>query len=1647
MNHLKIIFLRQLIASIFAAILSMTIAYGHGFEVLVFTKASGYNHPSRDEGSAAIEALGLVHDFGVTVTDDATVFINALPASHVVVFMNTTGDILTDTQQNTFETWYQAGKGFVGIHAAADTEPDWDWYIEMLGAQFSDHPAGTHEATVKIMDRVHPITNVIDSTTSERVSNWVIEDEWYNFVASPRGDVHVLAVLDEDTYVGGTHGDDHPIAWCQEFDGGRSVYLAGGHPEEIYSEEILLGLMSNAIEWAAGELGGDSGATIDSNYEKVVLDDNVSRPMAIDVDEDGRVFLVERYGAIKVHDQDTGVTTTIGTLDTYTTGEYGALGIALAPDFATTDNLYINWTPNPGSETDSRISRFTLDANGDLDLSSEVIILEYYTDRPSVTGNKGNHLGGCLRFDAEGNLYIGIGDNTDAYNWSPRNDASVGLDARKGSPNTNDFRGKILRITPNVGGGSGDHPNYTIPDGNLFTVGTALTRPEIYVMGCRNNFRFCIDPYTDWLYFGDVGPDANSVDSGAYGGPLGHDEFNQVKEAGWYGWPYYIADGLPYYDGNGDPWTVATMQADLADYFDNSSGFTNSLGEAGDPSLLGVPEPAWIWYTDFDTTSPEQFSELETVHRSAMAGQVYQHQSGYNFPQYYDGSLFIMEFMRNLILEVKTNPDGSIFEITKFAPNIFFSRPIDMKFGPDGCMYVIEWGSAWGSGTSSDTKLVKVQYTQEQATPVAVASTDVTEGGLPLIVNFSSTGSSDPDSTEFTFGWDFDGDQVIDSTDENPTHTYTQPGVYNAILTVTDLDGLYSRSTVTINVGNNRPVLTMIEPTAYSFFDWGDTVQFEFIVEDEEDGTSAAGQITDSDVLFETSLGHVDHLHNSGQYNQLSGEIVIARDDSHGFDDDLSIIFDANYTDSGATGTEPLSGTARAGCYPKITMAQTYSGQSGVTTSLTSDSMGGGVDIVDIDHEDYLYFSDRNLSAIDAIRLRATSDSGGTVEVREGSPTGNLIGEISVPAGDGSTYLDYTATLSGVTPVTQDIYFVFVSASGSDFMKLNWINFRGIGVTVIAGRPSVESIDFIATNHVQITFDQEMDYATLAASSNYGFSDSVVVSEASPSSNQQSVVLTLDGAEENHYYDLTLSNIEDLAGDEIEPNTQFTVLNFVTAEPQFYFGLNAAGESHTDAEGNLYVSDTPQAITSLLVNFVRNTTDPAPVSATASHFAAADSGVSSSATVNVITTKAPSAQAVTADGLSGVTVSNSGSSGIHTADKGDYEGQAIVDSYIYEAHDYGTSDDSQLTIDGLNDVAAGNEIKLTLWGVGDTDDADVTFQVVYNGSTVGTQTTDYETPADSYVQFTFDKVEGQDSITVNWGSGGSSTGGLNGFALTVWEDATGFTFTDTKTGSRDNAIANTEDDVLYQSERYIGGVNDFAYAIPVPNGSYQVLLRFAESYASAAGLREFNVQIEGGSDIFASDLDIFAEVGKNVAYDYLVDDIEVSDGVLDIDFLDRGVNNPTVNAIGIFQIQSSSSELPDPSFASYLRDNPESLSTASSDIDNDGLSALLEYALGGDDEAKDSNLLPAINLSGDDFSFSYERPTGLPDVLYIVEASDSLDAESWVAVTSSQSVTNQGNGKETVTFDNLKTAATDAGFTDGDCFFRLRAELVALPDE
>ncbi len=213
--------------------------------ILVFSKTAGFRHGSIPTGIAAIKKLGQQNRFAVEATEDAAQFTDTnLARFSTVIFLNTTGDVLDENQQAAFERFIRGGGGYLGIHAAADTEYDWPWYGRLVGAYFKTHPA-IQDAIVIVADRVHP-------STKHLPMRWQRRDEWYEFRANPRGKVHILATLDESTYQGGGMGHDHPIAWCHEFDGGWAFYTAGGHTKESYAEPAFLQHILGGILWTAG---------------------------------------------------------------------------------------------------------------------------------------------------------------------------------------------------------------------------------------------------------------------------------------------------------------------------------------------------------------------------------------------------------------------------------------------------------------------------------------------------------------------------------------------------------------------------------------------------------------------------------------------------------------------------------------------------------------------------------------------------------------------------------------------------------------------------------------------------------------------------------------------------------------------------------------------------------------------------------------------------------------------------------------------------------------------------------------------------------------------------------------------------------------------------------------------------------------------------------------------------------------------------------------------------------------------------------------------------------------------------------------------------------------------------------------------------
>ncbi|KAB2976750.1 DUF1080 domain-containing protein [Streptomyces sp. SS1-1] len=220
------------------------------YRVLVFSKTAGFRHSSIDEGVAALRDLGAANNFTVTATEDAGAFTAAnLSQFRAVVFLSTTGDVLDGAQQTAFEQYLGAGGGYVGVHAAADTEYDWPFYEGLAGALFQSHPA-IQPATVKVEDRAHDATAHLGRT-------WQRTDEWYNYRTNPRSSAHVLASLDESSYSGGTMSGDHPIAWCKDYAGGRAFYTGGGHTEESYADPAFRRHLLGGVRWAAGLVQAD----------------------------------------------------------------------------------------------------------------------------------------------------------------------------------------------------------------------------------------------------------------------------------------------------------------------------------------------------------------------------------------------------------------------------------------------------------------------------------------------------------------------------------------------------------------------------------------------------------------------------------------------------------------------------------------------------------------------------------------------------------------------------------------------------------------------------------------------------------------------------------------------------------------------------------------------------------------------------------------------------------------------------------------------------------------------------------------------------------------------------------------------------------------------------------------------------------------------------------------------------------------------------------------------------------------------------------------------------------------------------------------------------------------------------------------------
>lgn len=458
------------------------------------------------------------------------------------------------------------------------------------------------------------------------------------------------------------------------------------------------------------------------------VDDWLKDPLELSVAADGRVFFVERDGVVKVWKPGATISEIVGKLNPFTGLEDGLLGIALDPNFTKNGWVYLYYAlpemlkdPNGQKAGENVLSRFTI-RNNQLDLLSEKQLFKVRTQREVCC-----HSGGSVHFDSAGNLYLSTGDNTnpfesDSYAPIDERPGRGPWDAQKSAANPNDLRGKVLRIKPKADG------TYEIPKGNLFPAprkteflpqrstergagrliwqwnppakGLRGTRPEIFAMGCRNPFRISIDPKKGILYWGDVGPDANSIKEGR--GPAGYDEINQARKAGFFGWPYFVGDNRAY-------WKYDFATKTSGAQFDAAHPVNNSPNNTGIHDLPPA-QPAFIYYPYSPST---KFPAVNVGGgRTAMAGPVYYFdeklKSPHKLPREFDHTLFIYEWSRNWIIAVHLDAKENIAKMERFCSDMTFKRPTDMELGPDGCLYIIEYGTAWGN--NMDSQIVRIEY-------------------------------------------------------------------------------------------------------------------------------------------------------------------------------------------------------------------------------------------------------------------------------------------------------------------------------------------------------------------------------------------------------------------------------------------------------------------------------------------------------------------------------------------------------------------------------------------------------------------------------------------------------------------------------------------------------------------------------------------------------------------------------------------------------------------------------------------------------------------------------------------------------------------------------------------------------------------------
>jgi glucose/arabinose dehydrogenase len=583
-----------------------------------------------------------------------------------------------------------------------------------------------------------------------------------------------------------------------------------------------------------------AATTLPGGFGETTLATGLNQPTAVDWAPDGRMFIAEKQGVVRVRTPQGDLLTLLDIRDEVNSrSDRGLLGLAVDTDFETNGYLYLLYvhelnplSPDSLDPMVSRLTRVTVKPDNTLEnpTDPETVILGTEDDEPCPDPDNTRdcipadfkwHVIGTVRSDpSDGTLWVGTGDTHDP----------LVVDGTSYRPlDNNTYAGKILHIDRN-GHGLPNHP-FCPQDADLTHVCT-----KIYAKGFRNPYRFTLRPGERGPAVGDVGQ--------------GHEELNLTRPGGNYGWPCY--------EGNVKYWVHDDQPRCLEEY-----------AKEGAPDAAAPP--SWTY------PRPPAGSAI-------VAGPTY---PGGNYPSDYNGKIFIGDYVQGWVKLLSVNSNDQVTGEEDFATGL--PPAVDLELMPNGDLAYVDIG--FGTGGS----VRRFTYAGGNLPPTPVASATPTEGEAPLDVQFEGSGSTDPEDDSLTYDWDF-GDGSPHSSEADPVHTYTDPGSYTARLTVDDGHDRNPNTTVHIEVGGNEPPTVEIsEPVDGATYRAGDVVELAGSASDPEDG-----QLTGEDLEWRVLLRHGTHLHDEGTFTGEQAQFLT--DDGHDADSHYEITLTA--TDSGGRSAE-----------------------------------------------------------------------------------------------------------------------------------------------------------------------------------------------------------------------------------------------------------------------------------------------------------------------------------------------------------------------------------------------------------------------------------------------------------------------------------------------------------------------------------------------------------------------------------------------------------------------------------------------------------------------------------------------------------------------------------------------------------------------